>query len=459
MLPHEAQLEAGAATENVTPDGPVQLAGYGGRENPSTGAHDEIFSTALVLDDGAVTVGLAAVDVLNVSRELTARIRRTLADEGIEFDELLLAASHTHAGPYVPARALDVSPVLGPDVDVSEDVAELEAGIVRSIRRAHERREPARIAVGHAEESTVPNNRRASGGVAGFVRVPHGPLDPEIAALDVETASGDRTVVYNFACHPVCTTGQETLVSADWPGYARERIESELGARALFLNGAAGDINPSGRNDGATSGEPVYEFMEETGIRVGDAVVEAVENAGSPIESAPIHADGADLRFSVKETPPVEAIRARIEELEAECERLSEAGDDAGYAAAHADLRYAGELLNIAEWDATCLPNRVPYVEFGDVGVLGMPGEIGVRHGLRFKDRARVSTLLPAGYVNDYVGYVPTLGDLEHTGYEVRTMKVDPDAIVEFREAGLDLVDGGGRPGAGGGRPGAGGRR
>ena len=67
MLPHEARLEAGSASENVTPERPVQLAGYGGRENPSTGAHDEIFSTALVLDDGAVTVGLVGVDVLNVS--------------------------------------------------------------------------------------------------------------------------------------------------------------------------------------------------------------------------------------------------------------------------------------------------------------------------------------------------------------------------------------------------------
>lgn len=456
MPPREGRLRAGAATEDVTPDEPVALSGYGAREGRSTGVNDPLSATALVLDDGAVTVALASVDLLNVSRELTHRIRRSLADDGLELDELLLAATHTHAGPYVPARALDVSPVLDRDVDVSGTVAEIERGIAGSIARAHERREPARIRVGHAREEDVQVNRRAAGGVTGNVRVPHGPVDPEVTALLVETGSGERAVVYNFACHPVCTTPDETLVSADWPGYARRRIQSEIGdVRVLFVNGAAGDVNPEGSSEPRT-GDEVYEYMEDVGTRVGDAVLRAVADAeaspGPALQRASVRVDAADLDVPVKRTPPVEAIRERIDALEDELERLDPDEEEAGYAATEADLRYARELLAVAEWDARRLPSRLPYVEVGDLGVLGMPGEVHAEHGLRLKARARVSTLVTAGYVNDYIGYVPTLGDLEHGGYEVRTMKIDPDAIVEVREAASGLVGDHGRrwPGAGG---------
>lgn len=444
MHPHGARLRAGSATEDVTPAEPVPLAGYGAREGRSTGIDDRLSSTALVLDDGAVTVALVSVDLLNVSRELTSGVRGALERDGVALDELLLAATHTHAGPYVPARALDASPVLGTDEDVSGTVADLERGIVRSVERAYERLEPAQIRVGRAREDDVQHNRRASGGVGGNVRLPHGPVDPEVTVLLVEPSSGTPTVVYNFACHPVCTTGDESLVSADWPGYARRCIDDELGgARVLYLNGAAADINPRGATE-SRSHDGVYEYMDRVGTQVGDAVVRALEAADSPgattIERAPIRTDAADVCLPVKSTPPAETIREHVGVLEERLEALERDGDETGYAKVNWDRRYARELLAIAEWDARRLPTRLPYVEVGDVGVLGMPGEVFARHGLRLKDHSHAETLLPAGYVGGYVGYVPTLSDLENGGYEVRTAKVAPEAIVEFREAARSLV-------------------
>lgn len=458
--PHEAVLQAGAATEDVTPEGPVEMSGYGAREGPSTGVHDRLSASALILDDGAITVGLVSIDALNVSRELTRRVHRTLAADGIELDELLVAATHTHAGPYLPARALDVSPPLQADTDVSDTVAFVENRLVAAVSAAFERREPAVVRVGRAREATVPENRRAAGGVSGNVRVPSGPIDPEVTALSIETASGERAVGFNFACHPVCTTADETLLSADWPGYARRRIREAYGdVPVLFLNGAAGDINPSGTDPGR-SGDAVYEYIADVGTSVGDAVVRALEDAESTDTAAmrrtPIRLDAADLDLEVKSTPPTETIRERIAQLDARLERLEEkrsGGSDAGETAEEmpsadevavghltAERQYAAELLAIAEWDATSLPTRLPYVELGELGILGMPAEVFVRHGLELKSRARVSTLVPAGYVNGYVGYVPTLAELERVGYEVRTTKIAPEAIVDVRDAALELV-------------------
>ncbi|MCU4742995.1 neutral/alkaline non-lysosomal ceramidase N-terminal domain-containing protein [Natronoglomus mannanivorans] len=441
---HEARLRTGTASVDITPGDPVEMSGYGAREGRSSGVHDPLFATALVLEDGAVTVALVSVDLLNVSRELTRTVERMLAADGVDLDELLLVATHTHAGPYVPARALDISPPLRAETDVSETVAEITEGIVEAVGRAADRIEPATIRVGNAREDGVQQNRRAAGGVGGNVRVPHGPVDPDVTALLVETESGTETVVYNFACHPVCTTGDETLLSADWPGYTREHVEAERdGATVLFLNGAAGDINPRGM-DPDRSGEDVYDLMDRVGTRVGDAVCRALEDAESStkLERAPVRLDAVDVRFPLKETPSAETIRGHVADLEERLAALEERGDEVGYEKLNWDRRYAEELLAIAEWDARCLPNRIPYVEIGELGIVGLPGEVLARHGLEFRARANAETLVLAGYATDYVGYVPRLADLENVGYEVRTMKLAPEAIVEFRESVLELVGG-----------------
>ncbi|WP_247004582.1 neutral/alkaline non-lysosomal ceramidase N-terminal domain-containing protein [Halosolutus gelatinilyticus] len=419
------------------------MSGYGNRTGLSTGVHDPLKATALVLDDGAVAVGIVSVDLLNVSRELTRSVRRSLEERGVRLDQLVLAATHTHAGPHVPARALDVSPVLSADTDVSDTVDRIERRLVDALASAAERVEPAGLRIGHARETDAPRNRRAAGGIGGNVRMPAGPVDPEVTALLIETASGERTVVYNFACHPVCTTGDETLLSADWPGYARRRIEREhADATVLFLNGAAGEINPSGM-DPERSGDAVYEYMERIGTTVGEAVLRAIDDAESSddaIRRAPIWVDEARVGLPVKSTPPVEEIRKHVASLDEQLEQLERAGDEVGREKVFRDRQYARTLLAIAEWDATSLPTHIPYVEVGDLGVLGIPGEALVRHGLDLKAEARVSTLIPAGYANDYVGYVPTLADLESIGYEVRTAKIAPEAIVEFRRATRRLV-------------------
>lgn len=125
---------------HVTEWAAVEMSGYGAREGLSSGVHDSLSASAVVFDDGAVTVGLLSVDVLNVSRELTHQVRQSLADDGIVLDGLFIAATHTHAGPYLPARALDVSPPLQAETDVSDTVASIERGLVAALTAAYERR-------------------------------------------------------------------------------------------------------------------------------------------------------------------------------------------------------------------------------------------------------------------------------------------------------------------------------
>lgn len=429
------RLHAGVATRDVTPEPGVALSGYGADERTATGVHDPLKASALVLSGGADTVALVAVDLLNVSHALTDRVRGRLATRGVPVDELVLAATHTHAGPYVPAAALDVHPSLEMAAD-PDAIERIEAGIADAVASAHARLAPATLRTGRAENDAAPANRRALGGVGGGVRAPHGPIDPELRVLDVE-AGGERAVVVNFACHPVCTTPDERLVSADWPGYARDAVDAEV----LFVNGAAADVNPRDRYAADRSGDGVYEYMAEVGREVAATAEAAIADAraGEGRTDAPVIADRADLRLPVKGTPPVETLEAHLDDLDEEIGALEDDGEETAAGDRRSDRQYVRELLAIARWDATRLPAELPLVEVGDVAVLGLPAEVFVEHGLEFK-AATDRDLVVAGYANGYVGYLPPLAELEHGGYEVRTAKVAPEGVAAVREAALDLL-------------------
>jgi hypothetical protein len=48
----------------------------------------------------------------------------------------------------------------------------------------------------------------------------------------------------NFACHGTVLGPDNLLVSADWIGAMRSRVEADLGILTLFLQGAAANLNP-----------------------------------------------------------------------------------------------------------------------------------------------------------------------------------------------------------------------
>lgn len=437
-------LQAGAAAVDITPDRGVPMSGYGARDEPATGVHEPLAATALALSDGATTVAVLSADLLNLSRELTSNVRRRLAATGASYDEVLLAATHTHGGPYVPEKAIDVNPGLAVEEDVSDTVAAIEQSLVDCLVAAYERLEPARLSIGSAGNTTTLANRRAEDRRG---RIPTGDVDPELTVLDVETATGEAAVVVNFALHPVCQTPSDTRFSPDWPGELYRRVaEVRDGADVLFLNGAAGDVNPRGRQFESRDGDEVYAYMEAVGAEVAETAVAALADAddGPAYDAPALVTERRELRLPVKDLGGPQLLRERIGELDDEIERLETDDREAALSRVRVDRRYAEELLHLAEWGATELPATMQYVGVGPVGLLGMPGEAFVEHGLRFKRRAAAETLLPVGYANEYVGYLPTLAELENFGYEVWTTKVAPEAIVAFRDAGIGLVEGDG---------------
>lgn len=421
------RLNAGSATVEITPDESVPMSGYAARDEHSSGVRQPLCARALVVSegDGTKTVGIVSVDLLNVSRGMTARIRRDLRDSAPEIDELLVSATHTHCGPYIPGTTLDFTPSLAVETDMSDTVEQVTRGCIAALVRAAERLEPAHLSVGTARNERTPINRRA----AGRCRVPTGGIDPELTVLDIRTESGEETVLFNFPLHPVCFPPSETRLSPDWPAIVYDRIAAERDeATVIFLNGAAGDINPRGRANTDRSDWAAYTE------RIGTEITETVRDALADAEEAPtrsqfpIVTQRRDLRLPMKELGNAELLRDHLRTLDEDPEENL------------ADRRYTEQLLRLAELDANELPATMTYVGLGSVGLLGIPGESFVEHGIDFKTHTTADQLLIAGYTDGYVGYLPTLKEFENFGYEIWTTKVAPEAIMAFRNCGIDLV-------------------
>jgi hypothetical protein len=229
-----APLRAGAAAVEIkVPEGAI-TCGYGDRaHSPHTGVHDPVAAHALVLDDGSAKFAIVGVDVLGIGPEMRAAVVTGIAQTGISSDHLVLAATHTHSGPghLYPIPMLEL--FFG---KFRQDVLDaVTSAIIAAVLAADSRLEPAVIGAAEGTIKNASHNRRHPGGLT----------DETMSVMRVDAKDGKPlAVVVNFAAHPTVVGGEPVLITADFPRGIYDYVQRELGAAAIYLNGAQGDQSP-----------------------------------------------------------------------------------------------------------------------------------------------------------------------------------------------------------------------
>lgn len=227
-------LRAGVAKSDIT------------TSDPEVAVHDPLYAKALVLDDGATQVVIIGMDVVaiggisEVSDDFLPQLRARIEGElGIPGSQVLVNASHSH-----------------PPVHLLCDHEEQVARVFDAVRRAKEEMVEVTVGVGVGHEDRFVINRtvRLKNGKHWTIRHANpmapdeevaelGPIDPEIGILRFDRLDGQPlAVIFNYACHPLVGVSPWRQVSAQFPGFAAEVIEDHLGAMAIFLQGAGGDV-------------------------------------------------------------------------------------------------------------------------------------------------------------------------------------------------------------------------
>jgi hypothetical protein len=404
-------LSAGAATTRLAVPPGTPLAGYGhlarrllfpdvlGRYphafwlKPSEGELDPLAARALVLARGETRIVWVALDVIAVDRAFTAALVQRVTAAGGVRPTVIVSASHTHSG---PGAFLDTELFGAMSVDRLDGAvrAALLDAAADAVRRAEAGRVPARVAIAE---------------LAAPAELTHGrlglPVDPTLAVLRVTRETGEPVAaLWNYAIHGTMLSAHNLKLSGDVTGVAARGVEATLGVPALFVNGAVGDVSPTGHGAPAAAS-------------VGAALASLVERAWAA--AAPMEGRLGVARLTV-DLPSA---------------RLSLRNCLSGWVPRFVTVPLGGALPRDAELVA---------VAIGDSAWVAVPGELQTALGQAIKraGRPRFRHVLVAGVSNDYLGYFVTAQEFAQPAYVTCATLYGPKAGTCLAGAAADLVDG-----------------
>lgn len=423
---------AGLGRADITPPVGIKQSGYASRQTGSVGIHDDLTATALYFEQDGESAALVGLDIIMFAEDEVRAIREVCAElTGIPGERIMLACTHTHAGPLTGP---------GENDPVRSAYAEcLRWQVAGAIREAMQSPQPVSLAYRRQAVRLAGNRRErtAEGTILGYN--PHAPTPTaaDVVALTAADGSLMATIVV-YDCHGTTLGPDNLLLSADYPGHARRLLESLVpGSRAMVLGGCGANQNPYPRG--------THELARQHGRRLGAAAYQALlENAeAQPVQRLNVATHAAQL--PVAPLPSVAECRQQLAAAEAaaEAERAAAGDPEAKLSwAVERALRQARERLEAAESGATDLgiPVDLQVLALDDMAFIGLPGEIFFEIGQAIRAASPFPVTFPLGWTNGSIGYVPTAAEVPFGGYEVELARANHRGLPARDDADSALV-------------------
>jgi hypothetical protein len=355
---------------------------------PSVGRRDPVGARALVLERDGHRLTWVTLDVVAVDRATT---RAIAARVGGDAGTLLVSASHTHSGPggYVDSTLAGMLTMDRFDPVVREAIV---AAAAAAVRGAELTRAPAQIALARLEGPPILASRLRK------------PLDHELGVLVVRRPGGTPVAtIWNFGIHGTMLSARNLELSGDVIGVASQRVEKELGAPALFVAGALGDVSPA--QHGASA-------LDTVAGRLAGAVLEGWRMA-TPLARTTL----ATRTTTVALPAPRLSLRNCLG-------------------------RWVPRALTLPLGSMFPRETTLTAIALGDLAWVVVPGELQTALGQRLKTQGReiFHDVLVAGVSNDYLGYFVTKTDYERPAYITCASVYAADTGETLTERAVDLL-------------------
>jgi hypothetical protein len=448
------RLLAGTARATINPPLGVRTMGFSSRVGYVESIASDLTATTLVLANQQTTVAIVALDIclLPIARAdvLRSKIGETI---GAPAANVLVNFSHTHSAPAFPGW----QPEPPEQARLQEGYWEhLLAQAVESATQAKARLVPARVAAGWGE-SAIGINRRELGpdGLVFLGEVPDGETDPAVGVIRVDDLDGRPiATLCSFGCHTVVVGPRDQAASPDFPGPARQVVESILGGLALFLQACGGDVMPVGGMGYETD---CSDANERIGTMLGGEVVKvaaglrthlqrgertalgsvssislwpwvAVEDDGQwasiAVRSERIFLDFVDL-------PTLEEAQGILDEKRAILEAALPTGDERQIAPATRFVNWAEALVDACETNRRTIDFEVQALRIDDLALVALSAEVFSGTGKEIKARSPIPYTNVLGYSNGCVMYLPRAQDYPPGGWDVHVRYKIPDMLFQ----------------------------
>ncbi len=405
-----AVLKAGIAKIDITPTENLYMGGYAdsGRVGKSDGVFGKIYVRALVLDDNINRIVFIEADIVSLSPEDYVPVRKLISSRtGIPFQNIMLGCVHNHSAPDPDKRN-----------SKSDWSKQLDNKFVSVVKSAIADLEPVKIGGGTGKSDIGMNRRKKMKDTTSYISFdennasqsygkyktdkqvkihemegvcrlgnnPSGSIDDEVGILRIDKMTGQPKAVFvNYACHATSLGCRNNKISPEWNGHMLEYIEKEFpGVTAIFVQGAAGDINPRfvGGLDGYVDN---LEKTKELGYEIGKEVVKAF----------------SDITTSQPASSQIKLV--------------------------HKDIMCPRKYAAVAEnFRNTTIDVPATAIKIDQFTWVTFPGELFHEIGQNIKKITHSHYPFIMGYCNGDVGYLPTQQAYSEGGYEPWATQFDP---------------------------------
>jgi len=369
-----AELQVGSANRVITPDPLLPVSGGVGTPMPAVGKRGELTARAVVFRQGDVTVGIVALDLLGFPSVLGDRVRAKVGR--IPADHILIAATHTHSAPDCYAFPDGKGGHTG-DLAYMNFVCDKTA---EALNAALDHLQPAVLKIATGE---------ARGKIAYNYYAPD-LYDRRMSVIQALSPQGRPLVtLVNYAIHPEVLGNGVGLLSPDLVGPLCERIETQTGGAALFVNGAQGGMITADNRNLNEPKDPLRGYWTDARtwdecLRIGhlmaDEALRIIQDA--PEQRAPtLVCKSLDVRFPV-DSPLMWQI-------------------------------ILGSPLKYPHRPDHSVTARINLINLGDAQILTIPGEALPNIGFYLKRKMQGRHNLLFGLTNDAFGYILTKVDFQ----------------------------------------------
>jgi hypothetical protein len=378
----------GIARINITPEVPIRMSGYGGRDEPFSGIHDSIFATAIVLEMGDKKMAMVSADVVGFSHDFVDQTLKSIQTRsGIPSENVLVIAAHNHGGPITSVYTKDPT-----ETEIAY-FASLQSKLSVVVSEALKNVQPAKIGAGKGR-CTMNINRRgrhAEGGIW-LGRNPDGICDHEVGIIRIDNEQNEPIGAFlNWPCHATVSGPGNTEITGDWPGAAAHYFSAAAGTMVMVTAGASADINPIyGPNN-------KFNDIAAIGQLLGE-------------EATTVFKDIKTYRPDQLEMGQASFLAQGKKRSESRMPVVSLVPNDP-------------EMI------------RVAVLKIGQIALAGVSGELMTEIGLDIKEASGFKNTFVVTHCNGSSGYLCTDKAYEEGGYEPMVSKTMPGTAARIKDA------------------------
>jgi neutral ceramidase len=352
--PAKAPLYAGWKKIAITPDHPMQMAGYLIRDKFEA-VHDSLYARIMVLDAGVQPVYLISLDLLIFPPTLKQEIEKYFVEKEVR-PFLYLSATHTHNGIGCWHDSAVGNIALG-NYDESW-VEETKNNIISTIESIEKNLQPASIAYWEVDAHEYAENR--------LMR--DAPYDGMLRGIKLLRSDNTIAQLITFSAHATSISKRSKSLSGDYPAAVIDSLNKKTNSFGMFMAGMVGSHRLAGIDAG--------EF---------DLVAKAGSLLSEKIRSAPLVEKSDSVTITAAHIP----IAFGPSQL-----RISKNWKVRDW---------------IFSWLVNSLQGELTYLQIGNIVLIGTPcdfsGEIFVKHIAEVAARRNKKVIITS-FNGDYAGYI-----------------------------------------------------